>query len=61
VTKVAAGPASAEAAFRTYLHELDDNLRQGNATEHTHRPALKTLIEELAPDVRAVNETRRIE
>lgn len=49
------------AAFRTYLQEVENNLRQGNATEHTHRPALKTLIQGLAPDVRAVNEPKRVE
>ena len=31
--------------FRAYLRELRANLAAGNATEHTHRPALKTLLE----------------
>ncbi|EQD66005.1 adenine specific DNA methyltransferase, partial [mine drainage metagenome] len=36
-------------------------MRRGDAGEHTHRPALKTLIEALAgPGVQAVNEPRRI-
>ncbi len=33
----------------------------GNATEHTHRPALKTLLQGVVPDVVVTNEPRRIE
>ena len=47
--------------FRAYLKELRANLAAGNATEHTHRPALKTLLEGAVAGVTATNEPRRIE
>lgn len=47
--------------FATYLHTIEKELLAGNATEHTHRPTLKALIEELAAGVTATNEPRRIE
>lgn len=43
-----------------YTKELEKALKAGNATEHTHRPALKQLIEALAPGVTATNEPQRI-
>lgn len=46
--------------FGAYLSALKKNLAQGGATEHTHRPALKTLIESLVPGVTATNEPKRI-
>ena len=49
----AAGP------FREYVRELNRNLSQGNATEHTHRPALKTLLEAVQPGIVATNEPAR--
>ena len=52
---------SASTAFRDYLTEVGRDLAAGNATEHTHRPALKALLIALDPDVRPVNEPRRIE
>jgi predicted helicase len=51
----------ASAAFRDYLTEVGVDLAAGNATEHTHRPALKALLIALDPDVRPVNEPKRIE
>ena len=47
--------------FRTYVRSLNDNLALGNATEHTHRSALKTLIESIRDGVTATNEPKRIE
>ncbi len=47
-------------ALRRYLDELRANLAQGNATEHTHRPALKTLLEAVGDDVVATNEPSHI-
>jgi predicted helicase len=44
-----------------YIHTLEQELAAGNATEHTHRPALKSLLESLASGVKATNEPRRIE
>ena len=43
-----------------YVHALEKELAAGNATEHTHRPALKTLIEALANGITATNEPQRI-
>ncbi len=45
----------------TYRRQIERELQAGNATEHTHRPALKTLIETLAPGVTATNEPKRVE
>lgn len=42
-----------------YVREIADNLRRGNATEHTHRTALKQLIEASVTGVTATNEPRR--
>ena len=48
-------------AVRTYLQDIEGSLKLGYATEHTHRPALKTLIECLVPGAQATNEPKRIE
>jgi hypothetical protein len=45
----------------TYRRQIEKELQAGNATEHTHRPALKTLIESLASGVTATNEPKRVE
>ena len=47
--------------FKKYLADIGAALKQGNATEHTHRPALKTLLESLAPNLLATNEPKRIQ
>jgi len=44
-----------------YIHAIEKELAAGNATEHTHRPALKTLVEGLAKGIVATNEPQRIE
>ena len=46
--------------FESYIKEIQGNLARGNATEHTHRPALKTVLESLQPGLVATNEPRRI-
>lgn len=47
-------------AIRGYLQDVGQALKAGNATEHTHRPALKTLLEALGGnDVRATNEPKQ--
>ena len=43
-----------------YLKTIESSLRVGNATEHTHRPALKTLLESFDLNVTATNEPKRI-
>jgi hypothetical protein len=44
----------------TYLTHIEQNLATGDATEHTHRPALAYFLKALADDVQAINEPRRI-
>ncbi len=46
--------------FATYLSQVEVILRGGKGTEHTYRPALKTLIESLEPGVAASNEPKHI-
>ena len=53
--------ASNARLFRDYINGLQTNLKLGNATEHTHRPVLKTLLESIGDRVTATNEPRRIE
>lgn len=43
-----------------YCQLIEKALARGDATEHTHRPALKTLIESLAKGLTATNEPKRI-
>ena len=47
-------------SFEPYIKEIQRNLAAGNATEHTHRPALKTLLESLQSGLTATNEPKRI-
>jgi hypothetical protein len=44
-----------------YRRQIERELQAGNATEHTHRPALKALLESLAPKITATNEPKRVE
>lgn len=48
--------------LKDYLASIEASLKRGDATEHTHRPALKAMLEAVAgdPAVQAVNEPRRI-
>ncbi len=46
--------------FKEYLAQIEQAYKAGNATEHTHRPALKNLIEAFQPGVIATNEPKRI-
>jgi predicted helicase len=43
-----------------YLKTIQTDFARGNATEHTHRPALKALIESLSDKITATNEPQRI-
>lgn len=47
-------------ALNYYLKTIEKEVSAGNATEHTHRPALKTLIESLGSGITATNEPKRI-
>ncbi|MDR0562502.1 MAG: hypothetical protein LBG73_07410, partial [Spirochaetaceae bacterium] len=47
-------------AIIRYTAELDGIYRGGNATEHSYRPALKTLLEALTSGLDITNEPKRI-
>ncbi|MFC1719116.1 hypothetical protein ACFL6S_36020 [Candidatus Poribacteria bacterium] len=51
----------ANQAYQTYLREIQKNLSTGDATEHTHRPALQRLLESVDHGITVINEPRRIE
>jgi hypothetical protein len=51
--------ASKLSPLQNYLHKLERALKRGDATEHTHRPALKELIEALDDKLIATNEPKR--
>ena len=55
------GAASRSSPILTYLRKVEAAHAQGNDTEHTHRPALKTLLEALDSRIVATNEPKRIE
>lgn len=46
--------------FETYLARIETIYRHGNATEHTYRSALESLIGDLAPGVKASNDPQHI-
>ena len=46
--------------FGAYIEEIRKNLAHGDATEHTHRPALKRLLESVGQGLVATNEPKRI-
>jgi predicted helicase len=46
--------------FGAYLDEIKKNVAHGDATEHTHRPALKKLLESVSKGITATNEPTRI-
>ncbi len=46
--------------LRTYLKALNDKLIHGDATEHTHRPALEALLKAMSKDLVVTNEPKRI-
>ncbi|MDM7461548.1 MAG: N-6 DNA methylase, partial [bacterium] len=49
------------APLRAYERALQQKLDTGDATEHTHRPALAHLLETLDPHIEVINEPKRIE
>lgn len=48
------------ATLKQYLATLENALKIGNATEHTHRTTLKLLLESFDPHITATNEPKRI-
>src|ERR1017187_10965958 len=53
------GGGGKPAPLTEYLRKLERALQRGDATEHTHRPALKALIEALDENVICTNEPKR--
>ena len=53
--------AEYEQIAKSYIAELEQNVQAGNATESTHRPALKTFIQGLANGITATNEPKHVE
>src|SRR4030042_4557689 len=49
-----------EISISNYIQALQKELEAGNATEHTHRTALKILLESLGGKITATNEPQRI-
>lgn len=50
-----------QTALKTYLSAIEQALATGQASEHTHRPALESLLEVAGgTDVDAINEPRQI-
>jgi len=47
--------------FQNYFHAIESKLAQGDATEHTHRSALESLVAGLDTRITAVNEPKHIE
>jgi hypothetical protein len=44
----------------TYLQSIETAVAAGTATEHTHRPALKTLLQALVSGITATNEPKHL-
>jgi len=44
-----------------YLQHVARDFAAGNATEHTHRPALKTYLESFGKEIEATNEPKHID
>ncbi len=49
------------AAIRNYLKSLSGAYAKGDATEHTYRPALQTLLHAVLPGMNVTNEPKQIE
>ena len=48
-------------SINQYITEINKIYRAGNATEHSYRPALKTLFENLTKGLTITNEPKHIE
>jgi len=53
------GDGAKTSPLQAYLHKIERALKRGDATEHTHRPALKELLEALDDKITATNEPKR--
>ena len=46
--------------FQKYIEDVQNQFKSGIAREHAYRPALKILIEDIMPNVTAVNDPAHI-
>lgn len=46
--------------FQKYIEDVQRQFKTGIAREHAYRPALKTLVEDIMPDVTAINDPAHI-
>ena len=46
--------------IKTYLEKILRELKTGKALEHSYRPALKDLIEEISPKITAINDGKQM-
>ena len=46
--------------IQSFLNAVGTTCATGNATEHSFRPALQTLLHSIAPNITALNEPRRV-
>lgn len=46
--------------FQKYIEDVQKQFKTGIAREHAYRPALKTLVEDIMPDVTAINDPAHI-
>jgi hypothetical protein len=51
----------APGAIDAHRRQIEKELQAGNATEQSHRPALKAPADSLASGVTATNEPKRVE
>jgi hypothetical protein len=45
--------------LNSYINNINQRFRLGNATEHTFRGDLQQLLESMVPEIRATNEPKR--
>jgi hypothetical protein len=61
ISRCGLGKDVMSAHLKRYLASIENALKAGAATEHTHRPALKILLESFAPEITATNEPKHID
>lgn len=57
---VSMGTIAIREILREYIKAIKKEFSTSQATEHSYRPALKTLLESLSPRIIALNESQRI-
>jgi hypothetical protein len=47
--------------IQKYIDDIQKEFKTGVAREHTYRPALKSLLESIIPEINAINEPAQID